>query len=75
MNDNLWVCIWLFSMFVVGALLSYYITGALMKITTPTPVIIDSLPVCNGELYTPGTCGVDSGITFYQCKPNTTGIK
>lgn len=57
---------------VAGALLSYFIVGVLMKATTPIPVIVDSPPVCPGELYTPGTCGMDSGMTFTQCIVNTT---
>jgi len=59
---------------IIGAVISYFTVGMLMKVTSPPVIIVDSPPpVCQGEFYTPGTCGVNSNMTFTQCKVNTTG--
>ena len=66
-NDLMLVAIVVVMSFIAGAGVSFFILGELVK---EAPV--DSPPPCDGEVYTPGTCGVNSNLSFSQCKTNTT---
>jgi hypothetical protein len=59
----------------ISVLIGFCLGVCMAIILTPSPVapVVDSPPPCVGEVYTPGTCGFDSGMTFEQCnRTNTT---
>ena len=73
-NDILTFAVLVIASIVIGVALSYFLIGnAYFLKEVPS---IEPTPTCSpvSGQYTPGTCGVYSNMTFYQCIPtNFTG--